>query len=64
MMMYDIIITDLDTNCKTVFKKVEMIFILDYLKRFETKLKNNKKDGEQVLGKHSNKKMASNELTK
>jgi hypothetical protein len=63
-MMYDIIITDLDTDCKTMFKKVEMSFILDYLKRFETKLKTNKKEGEQVLGKHSNKKMASSDITK
>jgi hypothetical protein len=41
-----------------------MSFILDYLKRFETKLKTNKKEGEQVLGKHSNKKMASSDITK
>lgn len=54
--MFDVIITDLDTNCKTVFEKVEMQFILNYLKRFEPKLVKNKKQGEAVTGKHINSK--------
>jgi len=54
--MFDVIITDLDTNCKTVFEKVDMQFILTYLKRFEPKLVKNKKQGEAVTGKHINSK--------
>ena len=54
--MFDIIITDLDTNCKTVFEKVDINFILTYLKRFEPKLVKNKKEGEAVKGKHKNSK--------
>jgi hypothetical protein len=54
--MFDLIITDLDTNCKTVFEKVDMQFILTYLKRFEPKLVKNKKQGEAVTGKHINSK--------
>jgi hypothetical protein len=46
----------LDTNCKTVFEKVDMQFILTYLKRFEPKLVKNKKQGEAVTGKHINSK--------
>lgn len=55
-MYYDVIITNLDDSSKTIFKKVEMSFIFDYLKRFETKLKKNKKEGEAVKGKHTNSK--------
>ena len=54
--MFDVIITDLDTNCKTVFEKVDMQFILTYLNRFEPKLVKNKKQGEAVTGKHINSK--------
>jgi hypothetical protein len=54
--MYDIIITDLDTNCKTIFEKVDMNFILNYLRRFEPKLVKNKKQGEAVKGNHKNSK--------
>jgi len=54
--MYDFVIKDLDTNCKTVFEKVDMIFILDFLKRFEPKLAKNKKEGTAVKGKHTNSK--------
>lgn len=55
-MYYDIIITDLDTNSKTIFEKVDMTFILNYLKRFEPKLVKNKKEGESVKGNHKNSK--------
>ena len=55
-MYYDIIITDLDTNSKTIFERVQMSFILDYLKRFEPKITKNKKEGEAVKGKHTNSK--------
>lgn len=54
--MYDIIITDLDTNSKTIFEKVDMTFILNYLKRFEPKLLKNKEQGEAVKGTHKNSK--------
>ena len=54
--MYDIIITDLDTNSKTIFEKVDMTFILNYLKRFEPKLVKNRKEGEAVKGNHKNSK--------
>jgi hypothetical protein len=54
--MFDIIITDLDTNCKTVFERVDMNFILTYLKRFEPKLVKNRTEGESVRGNHKNSK--------
>ena len=55
-MYYDIIITDLDTNSKTIFERVEMSFILDYLKRFEPKITKNRKEGAAVKGNHKNSK--------
>jgi hypothetical protein len=54
--MYDIIITDLETDSKTIFEKVDMNFILTYLKRFETKLVKNRTEGESVRGNHKNSK--------
>lgn len=52
--MYDFIITDLDTDSKTIFQKVDMNFILIYLKKLEGKLENNKKTGTAVKGRSKN----------
>ena len=61
---YDFMLVNNNSNLKTTVKKMPISTIITLLKRLESSVKTNLKDGLQVSGGHINKKIGSSKLTK
>ena len=51
-MKFDVKIRSIDNSTFTKFKAIEVSKLISYLKRFESSIVKNTKEGVKVLGKH------------